>query len=115
MGTEVWEGSSAVIPGTVVRPRAKRDAEEIFAYIARDNIDAARRFNIAIADTLIAVRDNPKLGIAWRARSGRLTGVRWKRVRGFKKYLLFYRAEPNQIVLVRILHGARDVESILNE
>jgi toxin ParE1/3/4 len=104
-----------VIPGTVIQPQAIRDAEEIYAYIAKDNVDAARRFNLAAADTLIAVRDNPKLGIAWRARNGRLTDLLWKRIRGVKNYLLFYRAEPGRVVLIRILHGARDIDALLEE
>jgi toxin ParE1/3/4 len=104
-----------VIPGTVIHPRAACDAEEIYAYIARDNVEAARRFNIAVAETLIALRKNPKLGIAWHARRSQLSDLRWKRVRRFRKYLIFYRAEDEQIVVVRILHGARDIETILGE
>jgi len=104
-----------VIPGTVVQPQAARDAEGIYAYIAKDNVDAARRFNIAVADTLITLRDKPHPGIAFRPRSGRLTELRWNRVRGFKNYLIFYRSEAGRIVVVRILHGARDIEGMLGE
>lgn len=102
-----------MIPGVALQPQAARDAEEIFAYIAKDDAAAARRFNEAVADTLTALRKSPGLGIAWQARDGRLTGLRWKRVRGFKNYLIFYRPEPDRIVVVRILHGASDIENIL--
>ena len=104
-----------MIPGVAVEPAAIRDAEEIYAFLAKDNLPVARRFNEAVADTSIAVRDDPKLGIAWHSPSGAATGLRWKRIQGFKSYLLFYRSEAGGIIIVRILHGSRDIEAILSE
>lgn len=46
-----------MIPGTAIHPQAVHDAEEIFAYLAKNNVAAARRFNEAVADTLIALRE----------------------------------------------------------
>jgi toxin ParE1/3/4 len=102
-----------VIPRIAVEPQAVVDAEEIFAYLAKQDVAIAKRFNEAVADTLIALRDNPGLGIAWRARNGRLTNLRWKRVVGFKKYLIFFQTQNDGIVVVRILHGARNIDSIV--
>ena len=102
-----------MIPGTSVRPQAALDAEEIFAYLLKQSFSLARRFNEAVADTLIAIRDDPTIGIRWQPQHGRLTDLWWKRVRGFKNYLIFYRSENGEVVVVRILHGARDLESIL--
>lgn len=37
------------------------------------------------------------------------------RVRGFARYLVFYREAPGAIELVRVLHGARDIGAALGE
>ena len=113
MGAQICRGIAVVILDIALQPQAARDAEGIFAYLAQDNIAVARRFNEAVADTLIALRDDPKQGMAWHASSGRLTELRWKRIRRFKKYLIFYRIELTRIVVVRILHSARDLDTIL--
>ena len=42
-------------------------------------------------------------------------GLRMLRVRGFGKYLLFYRETPEGIELVRVLHAARDIGAALGE
>jgi toxin ParE1/3/4 len=41
--------------------------------------------------------------------------VRATLVRGFKKYLLFYRVRHSSIAIERVLHGARDLPTILGE
>jgi len=103
-----------VIPGTRVRPQAAADAEEIFAYLVKQSVPVARRFMEAAADTPIAIRDDPTLGIRWHNRSGCLTKLRWKRVQGFKKYLIFYRMDGDVVVVQRILHGARNIDQLLD-
>jgi plasmid stabilization system protein ParE len=32
---------------------------------------------------------------------------------GFRDYLIFYRELPDRVEIVRVLHGARDIERIL--
>ena len=34
---------------------------------------------------------------------------------GFKKYLIFYRATDSEVEVLRVLHGARYLEAILDE
>ena len=36
-------------------------------------------------------------------------------VRGFRQFILFYRANDAGIEIIRVLHGARDIESIFRE
>ena len=98
-----------------VSPRAVQDSEEVFAYYTLECKDPAlaRRFVEAVSDTLQGIEKAPHLGIRWFALNQRLTSLRWKRIRGFTKYLIFYRYEGNVVEVVRILHGARDLEQIL--
>lgn len=113
MGQGVCGRIAVVIPGILVQPQAALDAKEIYSYLFDQNPAVARRFNEAVADTLIDIRDDPGLGIRWHSRDGRLSDLRWKKVTGFKNYLVFYQANNGGIVVVRILHGARDLEAVL--
>lgn len=84
----------------VWRRAAEADRERIFDYIARDNPHAAlaldEQFDIK---TEIAAR-NPKL-----YRTGRVRGTREIVVR--PNYLMVYRAQGNELTILRILHAAQ--------
>jgi hypothetical protein len=41
-----------------------------------------------------------------------LGGARRVPVAGFPKHLVFYQSYPDEIVVLRIVHGARDLESL---
>ncbi|PYY04396.1 MAG: hypothetical protein DMG69_30355 [Acidobacteria bacterium] len=36
-------------------------------------------------------------------------------VAGFPKYLIFYQAREGEILILRVVHGARDLESLFSE
>ncbi|KWV58167.1 plasmid stabilization protein [Bradyrhizobium macuxiense] len=84
-------------------PRAETDLDEIWLFIASDNIAAADRVvdrigNIfqMLAENPLAGRQRPELGMS---------------IRSFPagNYVLFYEAFPNGVEIVRVLHGARDI------
>lgn len=58
---------------------------------------------------------SPNLGFKDEYQSERLRGIRRWRVDGFKNYLLFYRVLSKQIEVVRVLHGARDIEATFED
>ena len=41
-----------------------------------------------------------------------LAGMRFHLVKGFRKYLVFYIPRNDGIEVVRVLHGARDLETL---
>jgi toxin ParE1/3/4 len=41
----------------------------------------------------------------------RLHGLRSWRMRGFESWLVFYRVTEEAVEIVRVLHGARDLEA----
>jgi plasmid stabilization system protein ParE len=43
------------------------------------------------------------------------TGIRQWKVSTFDKYLIFYRIVSSGIDIIRVLHGARDIDRILDE
>ena len=96
----------------VVRPRADRDLDEQFAYIAKHTLRAAERFLLAAKATFERLAAMPELGGTWEFEDPRLAGIRVWQVSGFEKYLVFYRPIPNGVEVVRVLHGARDIGAV---
>ena len=43
----------------------------------------------------------------------RLTGLRVWRIQGFPNHLIFYRPVDDGIEVIRVLHGARDIDRVL--
>jgi toxin ParE1/3/4 len=104
-----------MMPQHYVSPTADRDLDEQAAYLAREaSLDTALRFYDAVAATFENIARTPGIGERWESANPRLSGVRVRRVEGFENHLIFYRAAGSGIEIVRVLHGARDLESILD-
>ena len=102
----------------LVRKRAttQRDLLEHFVSLGERAGEAtALRFLQAAEDTFAELAAMPAMGRAEDFDNPRLTGMRRWRVRGFENYLIFYRATRRGIRIVRLLHGARNIEAILRE
>ena len=95
------------------RPKAIHDLEESGAFIGRDSLDAELRFYDAAEATFKKIADMPRLG---RKRSElaneSLSDVRSFPIHGFKDWLVFYRPALDGIDVIRVLHGARDLNAI---
>lgn len=98
------------------QPRAETDLIDCFGYIGEHGgLEAADRFLEAVDATLRLIAKTPGIGAPHETDKPRLEGVRCTRVSKFKKYLLFYRSFDDRIELVRVLHGARDIDQILDD
>lgn len=105
-----------MIPPGIQRPRARLDLLEQFVYFGeQDGVDLAERYIHAVAETCALLAQHPEVGAAYDSGIRRLAGLRRFRVKGFDRYLIFYLAGRNGIDVVRVLHGARDIDSILEE
>ena len=91
--------------------RAEEDLYDIVLYIAIDNLAAAERVDAAIEKTAQLLVDNPAVG---RTVPSSLPDLMMFPVRDYRQYLLFYQQQGNDIVIQRILHGARDIPSLIN-
>jgi toxin ParE1/3/4 len=93
----------------VKRPRALADLAEIWAHIGEGSPDNADVFAARINDTLRALADYPRMGRA-RTELG-------EHLRSFVvgRYVILYLPLANGIEVVRVLHGARDIEAIFEE
>jgi len=87
-------------------PRSRADLEQIVAYIAEDNPDAAERVADHIHDAVAQLCEQPGLG-----RAGRKEGTRELIVRKgswSSSYGIPYRVRGERIELLAVLHRARE-------
>ena len=86
------------------RPRAKADLVEIWDYIADDSENRADAFIETINQKLAVLAETPNIGRA-RDELG-------KNIRSFPvgRYVIFYMPIQGGIDVVRVLHGARDLD-----
>ena len=92
----------------VLTPRAAQDIDGIWEYIAADNITAADRVVAAIEKAIQRVAKAPGTGHFREDLADR----RHRFVLAYS-YLIVYRFETTPVQIIRVLHAARDVESIL--
>lgn len=92
----------------VITTDALNDLEEIGDYIARDNPARARSFVAELVAKAQGLADMPEAFPLVPRYAG--FGVR-RRVHG--AYLIFYRIEESLVMVIHILHGARDYEALL--
>ena len=98
------------MPRLVIAPEARQDLRAIRDYIAEDDPKAARRFVIRLRDMARMLAGASAIG---RARPEIGAGIRSFVV---NRYVLFYRPLTGAagIELVRVLHGARDVDAVFS-
>ena len=94
-----------------VFPRAQADLEDIFAYFdLQSDGDTSARFLACFEQTLRSLCEFPTRAPEVRAGQGELFAVRRWPVRGFRNYLVFFRVEESSVDIVRVLHGAREID-----
>ena len=81
-------------------------------YEAQADQKLAMRWEKAVASTLLRISRRPHAGSPCNFSATELRGTRRVPVAGFPKHLVFYRPYPDKIVVLRIVHGARDLESL---
>jgi len=92
-------------------PQALVDLIETADFLAQDDVQVADRFFDAFERTLDEIRDNPKIGSLRKFREA--ADVRMWFVRDFDKSLIFYTENADEIVILRIIHAARDYTRLL--
>ena len=95
--------------GYILSTAAEFDFDEIWEYIAADNIDAADRWVGKLFDAFEALGQMPGMG----HRREDLTSfpvLFWP----VGAYLIIYRAERRPIEIVAVTQGSRDIPAFLN-
>jgi plasmid stabilization system protein ParE len=92
-------------------PQATDDLLDIWAFIARDNPEAADRVEAAVFSACDLLADSPFAG---RMRKDVTPlPLRFWVVHPYSNYLIVYDPEKKPLQIIRILHGARDLPSVL--
>ena len=87
--------------------QAQLDLDDIWLFIAEDSPDAADHFHDLLLSKFLLLAQQPMIG--------RVRDELSPNLRGFAvgNYVIFYRDTPDYIEIVRVLHGARDIENLL--
>lgn len=100
--------------GKVVRkPQVYSDLDEMAAYIQKDSPRAALRFLENAETTFHKLAETPGLGGYYVTANPRLTNLKCFPIIGFPNHLVFYLPTGDGIDVIRVIHGARDIQSIL--
>jgi toxin ParE1/3/4 len=91
------------------KPLASADLLDIWNFIASDSFEKADRFLQKIDSQLKILASNPGMG---RKRDSLVPNLRSFPV---GNYLIFYRPINQGIEVIRVLHGARDIQSLFEE
>lgn len=94
-------------------PKAKQDLLEHVLYLAQDNPEVAERFIEATELAFEKLAQTPRMGAVQEFRSPKLNGIRRWAVPGFRNHLIFYRPTKTGVEIVRVIHGAQDVERVM--
>ena len=93
-------------------PEAEADLDDIWLYVARESgsIDAANRLIDAITERFWLLGQYPRIG---RRRDSDLRpGLRSFAV---DEYVIYYRADGMDALILHVTHGGRDIERLLDE
>ncbi|HLO86065.1 MAG TPA: type II toxin-antitoxin system RelE/ParE family toxin [Nostocaceae cyanobacterium] len=90
----------------VLSIEASQDLEDILDYFLQRNIDAGERFIQEFNKKCRNIASFPKIGRSYSHLDPMLRGV------SLDGYIIFYRVFENSIVIVRVVSGYRDLESL---
>ena len=99
----------------IIRNRATQDLRQQANYIlSNGSIAAAEQFLESAEATFDRILLTPRIGKQVDFVLDSLGEVRRWQMKNFQDYLVFYRVQAEQVEILRILHGARDLEGILS-
>lgn len=86
---------------------AQADLDDIWDYIAEDSPHAADRFISILHEEFLTLAKFPQLGRSCEKLAPTL------RMFPVRNYVILYRLIDNRIEIVRVLHGARNIQAML--
>ncbi|MDR3622230.1 MAG: type II toxin-antitoxin system RelE/ParE family toxin [Paludisphaera borealis] len=97
------------------RPASEQDLDDVFYhYLSQGSIRTARRFLAQTEATFQRLARMPSIGTLVDPDHPTRPTLRYMPVSRFRKYVVFYLPILGGIDVIRVLHGARDLESILD-
>ncbi len=99
----------------VVRSEARQDILRQFEYylIEKNAETAAIRFIAAVQAAISQVSRDPWIGAPKNLGNAKLAGLRSRPVKGFPEIRVYYLVSNEAVRVVRVLHGRRDIYTLL--
>lgn len=83
-------------------------------YMAQSGSKLARRWEGAVSSAISQIVRRPATGSPCTFRMGDLRDARRMTITGFPKHLLFYRFDNEEVFILGVVHGARDLERLFS-
>ena len=93
----------------VVAPEAAQDLDDIWSYIAADNLDAADRFLEKLYNQMVALSQTQGMGHRWEDLAEDRDLLFWP----VGNYLILYRIIQDRVEVVAVVHGKRDIPTFI--
>lgn len=94
-------------------PAADGDLAGHAEYIATDSVERALAFLDCARRTIEELAEYPSLGKPAGLRRKKTRDLRMRLVRKHRRYVILYRVTRNEILIVRVLHGAMDISKVM--
>lgn len=98
-----------------LRIAAEEDLTKHAEFLFKQSEKVAREFLDAFDRTIRLLQDSPYLGGMCSFQNPAFQEMRVWAVAGFKHHLVFYRVMADEVEVIRIIHGSRDITSIFHE
>jgi len=96
-----------------IRPQAEADLDGHARNIARDNLEAGLRLYDLAEETYQMLKDMPFTGAIYHTNKSGLMGMRYMPIKGFSRYLVFYKPKDGGVDIIRVLHERMDKDGWL--
>jgi toxin ParE1/3/4 len=95
--------------------QVRDDLIDIYRYLHRRTPQGAERVFDAIEQSIRSLTAAPGIGSLWNSTDPRLEGMRVVPAKRYRNYLIFFRAVPDGIEVFRVVHGAQEMDRIVDE
>lgn len=93
-------------------PAALEDLLQLALYLGEQSPELAERFLNAADATFKLLATNPELGTCHDTSRHELIGLRAWGMGDFPRHIVFFREVDGVLEIVRVLHGARDLDNL---
>ena len=97
-----------------IQAAAEEDILHQIEWYAEQGVPAvAWRFQASVLEAIDALSGSPEAGTLKFINNPQLAGLRSWPVKGFPAFRVYYLVQPEVLIVVRVLHGKRDIGGIL--
>lgn len=99
----------------ILRPAVSDDLHGIVEYLDQNtSSDIADQFVESVFRAFDRLAEMPGIGSPKQFRTRRVEHIRSWSAPGFRNYLIFYQVHPDAILILAVIHGARDILTVLD-